>query len=174
MPPLADERQRQASQKSPQMHSDPVEIRLLSAADIAVLDHVDPDVFDNAVQPELAEQYLSTPGNLLAVATLSGVVVGMASAIAYVHPDKPLQLFINEVGVSPRAQGRGIGKRLMGALLEQGRILGCTEAWVATEVMNKPARALYTSLAGVEDPDVAVVYTWRLGSNRAGAEGGDV
>jgi ribosomal protein S18 acetylase RimI-like enzyme len=153
--------------------SDAVEIRLLSAADITVLDRVDPDVFDNPVQRELAEQYLSTPGNLLAVVTLSGVVVGMASAIAYVHPDKPLQLFINEVGVSQRVQGRGIGKRLMRALLEQGRIIGCTEAWVATEINNKPARALYASLAGVEDQEVAVVYTWQLGSNRGGVKGGD-
>lgn len=155
------------------MSSDAVEVRLLSAADIAVLDHVDPDVFDNPVQRELAEQYLSTPGNLLAVATLSGAVVGMASAIAYLHPDKPLQLFINEVGVSQRVQGQGIGKRLMLALLEQGRIIGCTEAWVATEVNNRPACALYTSLAGVEDQDLAVVYTWQLGSDRAGAKAGD-
>lgn len=155
------------------MSSDVIEVRLLSAADIAVLDHVDLDVFDNPVRREFAEQYLSTPGNLLAVATLSGVVVGMASAIAYVHPDKPLQLFINEVGVSQRVKGQGIGKRLMRALLEQGRNIGCTEAWVATEVNNKPARALYASLAGVEDQDVAVVYTWQLGSNRAGSKGGD-
>lgn len=150
-----------------------VEVRLLSAADVAVLDHVDPDVFDNPVQRELAVQYLSTPGNLLAVATLSGVVVGMASAIAYVHPDKPLQLFINEIGVSRRVQGQGIGKRLMSALLEHGRLIGCTEAWVATEVNNKPARALYVSLAGIEDQDFAVVYTWQLGSNRPGGKGGD-
>lgn len=56
----------------------------------------------------------------------------MASGIVYVHPDKPLQLFVqlfvNEVGVAGHAQGRGIGKRLVQALLERGRELGCTEA----------------------------------------------
>ena len=141
-----------------------VEVRLLTASDLAVLERVEADVFDHPIQPALAERFLSTPGNLLAVATDSGTVVGMASAIAYVHPDKPLQLFINEVGVSARVRGRGIGKRLMRALLEQGRALGCTEAWVATETGNAPARALYDSLAGTEDADHAVVYTWKLGS----------
>jgi ribosomal protein S18 acetylase RimI-like enzyme len=114
------------------MSSDTVEVQLLSAQDVAVLDHVEPDVFDFPVQRALAEQYLSTPGSLLAVATAAGVVVGMASALAYVHPDKPLQLFINEVGVSQRAQGQGIGKRLTNALLERAREMGCIEAWVAT------------------------------------------
>jgi aminoglycoside 6'-N-acetyltransferase I len=145
------------------MSSDPVEVRLLTAEDIAVLHHVDPDVFDHPVQGPLAERFLATPDNRLAVATLSGVVVGMASAIAYVHPDKPRQLFINEVGVAGRVRGQGIGKRLVRALLEEGRRMGCVEAWVATEVGNEAARALYTSLAGVEDEDHAVVYTWPLG-----------
>jgi len=145
------------------MSSDPVEVKLLTAADVAVLHHVDPDVFDHPVQGPLAERFLATPGNLLAVATLSGVVVGMASAISYVHPDKPLQLFINEVGVAERVRGQGIGKRLVRALLDEGRRMGCVEAWVATEVGNEAARALYTSLAGVEDDDHAVVYTWPLG-----------
>lgn len=153
------------------MPSDAIEVRLLTATDLAVLDRVEADVFDYPVQRALAVQYLSTPGNLLAVATLSGVVVGMASAIAYVHPDKPLQLFINEVGVSARVQRQGVGKLLMHALLERGRIMGCTEAWVATEVDNEAARALYKSLSGIEDDDRAVVYTWQLGSQGAVSNG---
>jgi ribosomal protein S18 acetylase RimI-like enzyme len=139
-----------------------IEVRLLDELDIEVFDGIDPDVFDNPVQRGLAERYLRTPGNLLAVATQSGIVVGMASAIAFVHPDKPLQLFINEVGVADRMQGQGIGKRLMHALLEQGRTMGCTEAWVATEEDNSAARALYKSVSGKEDPTHAVVYTWSL------------
>jgi ribosomal protein S18 acetylase RimI-like enzyme len=144
------------------MSADPIEIRVLGLEDLSVFEHVDPDVFDHAVQPALAERYLSTPGNLLAVALQERVVVGMASGITYVHPDKPLQLFVNEVGVAGTCRGKGIGKRLVLALLERGRELGCIEAWVATEVENAPARALYRSLEGVEDRNHAVVYTWRL------------
>jgi ribosomal protein S18 acetylase RimI-like enzyme len=153
----------------PRMLATP-EIRLLSAADLALLERVDPDVFDNPVQPELAARYLANPGNLLAVALQDGVVVGMGSAIAYVHPDKPLQLFINEVGVSERYRRQGLGKRLMHALLEHGRTMGCTEAWVATEENNAAARALYTAMNGTEDADHAVVYTWQLSSPRGRGE----
>jgi len=145
-----------------------IEIRILSATDLAVLNHVDADVFDSPVRPDLAARFLSDPGNVLAVAIQDGMVVGMASAIAYVHPDKPLHLFVNEVGVSERCQRSGLGKRLMRAVLEQGRRMGCTEAWVATEENNLAARALYTSTKGAEDLDHAVVYTWNLAG-----DGGD-
>ena len=140
----------------------PIAVRILGASDLAVLEHVDADVFDNPVRPELAAQFLANPGNVLAVAIESGVVVGMGSAIAYVHPDKPLALFINEVGVSRRCQGLGVGKRLMSALLDRGRLMGCTEAWVATEDDNTAARALYRSAGGREDSAHAVVFTWPL------------
>jgi ribosomal protein S18 acetylase RimI-like enzyme len=113
-----------------------------------------------------AAQYLSNPSNLLAVAVREGVVIGMASAIAYGHPDKPLQLFINEVGVSGRYQGQGVGKRLMQELLEYGGNLGCTEAWVATEEDNVAARALYDATSGNEESERAVVFTWKLNGHR--------
>ena len=50
----------------------------------------------------------------------------------------------------------------MHTLLEHGCIMGCTEAWVATEENNVAARALYTAVKGTEDADHAVVYTWQL------------
>jgi ribosomal protein S18 acetylase RimI-like enzyme len=150
------------------MSHEPVEVRLLSSAESAVLERVDPDVFDRPVRLDLAAQYLANPSNLLAVAIQAGLVVGMASAMAYVHPDKPLALFINEVGVSDRYQGQGLGKRLMSTLLEQGRLMGCTEAWVATEGNNKAARALYASAGGKEDPVPAIVYTWSLLGSTSG------
>jgi ribosomal protein S18 acetylase RimI-like enzyme len=86
----------------------------------------------------------------------------MASGISYVHPDKPLALFINEVGVSSRFHRRGLGRQLVSRLLETGKELGCTEAWVATELGNKPARALYESLGGIADEEHAVVYVYPI------------
>jgi ribosomal protein S18 acetylase RimI-like enzyme len=139
------------------------QIKLLTPADAAVLDRVDDDVFDLPVQAGLAALYLSDPNKLLAVAQdAQGVVVGMASGIAYMHPDKPLQLFINEVGVAARCHRQGLGRQLVQALLDRGRAMGCTEAWVATEEGNTAARALYTALGGQEDAERAVVYTYDL------------
>jgi aminoglycoside 6'-N-acetyltransferase I len=38
----------------------------------------------------------------------------------------------------------------MTALLDLGRQLGCSEAWVLTEAGNEAARALYRSAGGLE------------------------
>jgi ribosomal protein S18 acetylase RimI-like enzyme len=149
------------------------QIRLLGAHDASVLDRVDPDVFDEPVRAELAKQYLSDPHRLLAVALEEDdLVVGMASGVVYLHPDKPLQLFINEVGVAAQARRQGLARRLVQALLDHGRSLGCFEAWVATEESNTPARALYAALGGVEDAERAVVYVYPLASPDAAAKEG--
>ena len=141
--------------------------RLLTAADAAMLERVDGDVFDNAVRPDLVERYLVHPDNLLAVAIENDEVVGMATGIVYVHPDKPPQLFVNEVGVATRCHRQGIATALVKLLLERARALGCTEAWVATEEDNAAARALYRSMRGREDATRAVVYTWSLADANA-------
>src|SRR5262245_4970617 len=128
-----------------------ITIHLVTASNASLLDQVADDVFDHRVQPALMQAFLTNPTNLLVVAVADGVVIGMASGIAYVHPDKPLQLFVNEVGVSTRFQRQGIGKRLFETLLGYGEQLGCREAWVATETNNTAARALYSALGGKED-----------------------
>ncbi len=140
-------------------------IHLIDEANASLLEQVDDDVFDHEVQPALLRAFLDNPANVLVVAVVEGRVVGMATGIAYVHPDKPLALFINEVGVASRFHRQGIGRRLVSALLARGTELGCAEAWVATEVSNEPARELYAALGGVADEDHAVVYVYPLGDS---------
>ena len=89
----------------------------------------------------------------------------MASAVEYVHPDKPPQLWINEVGVAPTHQRRGIGRRLLAAILAHGRALGCTEAWLGTEEDNGSARGLYEDAGASSEP--FVLYTFPLGGDAA-------
>ncbi|HYE95159.1 MAG TPA: GNAT family N-acetyltransferase [Rubricoccaceae bacterium] len=143
-------------------------VRLLGAEDAAILDHVAPDVFDHAVDPRWAADFFADPRHHLAVALdENGCVVGIASAFHYVHPDKPPALFVNEVGVAPTHQRQGIGKQLLAALFEHGRALGCTEAWLGTEVSNAAARALYAAAGMNEDPEPFVLYTITLNPDRA-------
>jgi ribosomal protein S18 acetylase RimI-like enzyme len=137
-------------------------VRLLSVGDADSFDHVAEDVFDNATREDLIAEFLNDPRHHIAVALDGGVVVGMASAVHYVHPDKPAQLFINEVGVAPSHQRRGIASQLIARLLAHGRVLGCTEAWVAADEDNGPARALYAHVGGQEEPTRAVIYTFPL------------
>jgi aminoglycoside 6'-N-acetyltransferase I len=89
-----------------------------------VLDNVAPGVFDGAFDRCWPAEFLSDPRRRLAVAIDEGRVVGMASAIHYVHPDKAPKLWINEVRLAATYQGRGVGRRLMERLLDCGRKLG--------------------------------------------------
>ena len=137
-------------------------IRVLGPDDTAVLEQVAVDVFDNEVDPRWSAEFLADPRHHLAVALDDGQVVGMASAVHYVHPDKPPELWINEVAVAPSHHRRGIGRQLLDALFARGRTLGCQEAWVLTEQNNAAARGLYGAVGGVEAPEPVVMVTFAL------------
>ncbi len=92
-------------------------IRILTPCDAPVLDRVAPCVFDHAVDPRWTSEFLADTRHHLAVAVDADQVVGMASAVHYVHPDKPPELWINEVAVAPTHRAQGIGRRLLEALI---------------------------------------------------------
>ncbi|MEO8620084.1 MAG: GNAT family N-acetyltransferase [bacterium] len=138
-----------------------LEIRLLGPDDESVLQHVADGVFDNPVNPQWTREFLNDSRHHLAVAIHADCVVGMTSAVHYIHPDKAPQLFINEVAVAPTHQSQGIGRQLLALMLAHGRTLGCTEAWVGTEETNSYARRLYSSAAYAEEPEGFLMYTFR-------------
>lgn len=139
-----------------------VEIRLLGPDDRAVLDRVAPDVFDHPVAPRWAAEFLGDPRHHLAVALDEGVVVGFASGVHYIHPDKPPELWINEVGVAPTHRRQGIAARLLAALLDHGARLGCVQAWVLTSPANTAARQLYARAGGREAEELSVMVEFPL------------
>ena len=139
-----------------------IEIRRLGPGDEAVLSRVNPGVFDHEVDAGLAAEFLADRRHHLLVAIDGDSVVGFASGVHYVHPDKPAELWINEVGVAPSHQRQGLGKRLLEALFARGRELGCREAWVLTSPANGPAVRLYESVGGVDLADPPVMFTFRL------------
>jgi ribosomal protein S18 acetylase RimI-like enzyme len=140
-----------------------IEIRLLRAGEERILEHVDPDVFDHAIDPEAARAFLADPRLHLAVAIDDGVVVGMVSAVHYHHPDKPVpELWIDEAGVASTHQGRGLGKALLAAMFAHGRELGCAQAWVLTERTNEAALRLYRAAGGVEESETTVMLSFAL------------
>ena len=139
-----------------------VEIRLLARGDEGLLERASDEVFDNAPKADAVAEFLADPRHHVVVALEEGDVVGFASAVHYVHPDKDPELWIAEVGVVPTHRGRGLAKALMRALLDHGRALGCREAWVLTERDNGAARALYAGLDGAHVDEDVVMYSWRL------------
>lgn len=138
-------------------------ITILTAADVHVLENAAPGVFDHSVRPSLAREFLADPRHHIAVAVTDGLVVGFASAVHYVHPDKPTELWINEVGVGDDHRRQGIATRLLKALFEHGREIGCGDAWILTHRSNEAAMGLYDSVGGSEAPEEVVMFSFRLG-----------
>ncbi len=153
-----------------------IEICVVGADDAQYFECVAGGVFDNPVDPVSLARFLADPGHHLVVARDEDQVVGMISAVAYIHPDKPLQLWINELGVADNYLRRGIGRRLVAAMLDLGVALGCRDTWVATERDNEPAKRLYAAMGSKADDVVMYAFdraslgnrcysVWRLDDN---------
>ena len=138
------------------------EIKLLGAGDESILDNIAPEVFDYAIKVDMTREFLEDPRHHLVVAIDDGQVVGMATGIDYVHPDKQPEMWINEVGVASTHRRRGIARLIIEKLLSVGRDLGCKEAWVLTDRNNGAAMRLYATTGGEEAPDDQVMFTYHL------------
>lgn len=103
-------------------------------------------LFDKPIQSDLLKMFLSDERHHMAIALSETCIVGFVSAVDYLHPDKPRELWINEVGVSKPWRKMGIAKALMQRMFEHAKEIGCMEAWVLTEPDNIAANALYGSV----------------------------
>jgi aminoglycoside 6'-N-acetyltransferase I len=101
-------------------------IRVLGPDDASVLDHLAPEVFDQPISAELTREFLTDPRHHLVVAIANGDVVGMATAVHYINPDKRPQLFISEVGVSSAYRGRGIARAMLDEIVAESERAGKT------------------------------------------------
>ena len=137
--------------------------KLLSSGDEKLLEASEHGVFDHDIQPELGSHFLSDPRHHIAVAIEDSTIVGFASAVNYIHPDKPDELWINEVAVAKAFRRKGIADTLLKLLFQCGRGLGCREAWILTDESNTPANQLYSKLGGV--PKKQIMYSFELGNN---------
>lgn len=135
-----------------------VQIKQVGPGDEALFDRVAEEVFDEPVNPQRLRAYLAEPGHLMLVAVDDGLIVAQCAAVVHRHPDKVTELYIDEVGVSPEWQQRGIARRMLDRMFALGKTLGCGEAWVGTEPENIPARRLYKNLGSEAENFVMYVY----------------
>lgn len=138
-----------------------IEVRILGAHEAHLLDSIADGVFDDAIHPAWCAEFVADPRHHLAIALDGNTIVGMASGVHYLHPDKPHQLFINEAGVSEAYRCHGIGRRLLATLLSHATALGCESAWVLTESDNAAARKMYAAAGGIEIASPPVMIEFR-------------
>ena len=144
----------------------PVTVRVLGHNEAAVLANVADDVFDNAIHPQWCAEFFADPRHHLVVALDGDVVVGMASGVHYVHPDKAPELWINEVAVAPTHHNQGIGRRLVATLVAHGKAIGCHEAWVLTSPDNEPAKRMYRAAGAIPREELSLMFTYLVRPRR--------
>ena len=146
-----------------------IQVRLAGPADQALLEGAPPDVFDDPVNATATRAFLASETHHLVIAEQDGRLVGMASAVHYLHPDKPApEMWINEVSVAEPLRLQGVGNRMIDLLREHALTLGCRSMWVLTDRTNAAARALYASRGGVLDGGHTIMYEWSLGRAEQG------
>jgi ribosomal protein S18 acetylase RimI-like enzyme len=125
----------------------PFAIHHITPVNTALLDAVDPDVFDHAIDGRRLAAYASDPLHAMFVAAEDGLVVGQIRGSVHLQPDRASDLYIDNLGTAPSRQRRGIASELMRAMLAWGEAQGCTYAWVATESDNAQAKGFYAAQA---------------------------
>ena len=130
------------------------------ASNESLLQQVASDVFDRSIRADWLENCLHEPANMLLVAAENQVVVGQLLATIQQHVDAPPALYIDNLGVAPSHQRRGIARRLVQKATGIALAAGAREVWVVTEHENQAARAFYED-AGLTGRS-AVVFEGQL------------
>jgi ribosomal protein S18 acetylase RimI-like enzyme len=134
-----------------------VVVRRLGPADEREVERFAP-AFDGPIRPESATAFLAEDRHHLLVATVDGEPAGFVSAVEILHPDKPTELFLNELGVEEPFRRRGAATALLAALKELGRSRGCSAIWVLTDEANPAAMATYRRAGGVWDGERHIMF----------------
>jgi len=125
----------------------------------ALLDDVADGVFNDPLDPDRLGPYLASPGAMLILAREGDCVVGQLKAAIHLHPDKPADLYIDELVVAPTHQRRGLARRLLREAEQWARERGCADVWLATAEDNRPVHALYGRFAASKP---CLLYYWNL------------
>lgn len=123
-----------------------VKIIQLDESNMDILNNFDEDIFDEKIVPHRLSAMLSDQNHIMLVAIVENVVIGQVLAVIHRHPDKPTELYIDDLAVSEIVRRRGIATRLLEELFKIGIKRGCEEVWVAAEPDNEPAKKFYSSL----------------------------
>lgn len=137
-------------------------IRAATPDDLEGLLRMSDELFDHPPRRDWTAAFLSQPGHHMLIALDGLAVIGFVSAVRYLHPDKPPELWINEVGVVESHQRRGVGSRLLERTLSLAREHGCANAWVLTDEGNAAAKRLYVRAGGARGEPTTVLFEFPL------------
>ena len=137
-----------------------LELHWITASNAALLENVAPGVFDHDVDQARLTAYLAQPVNWMCLALHDGLVVGMLMAVIHYHPDKPTELFLDEIGTGDDWRCKGIASALIQKLFERADAEDIEEIWLGTEPDNDPANALYRKFKHEREDAVIYYFDW--------------
>ncbi len=114
----------------------------MEAADYHVLDHPRENVLDK--------------GGYIAVALWNKEPVGVCALLKM--ENAPFDYELAKMGVSPRAQGKGIGYALGLAIIEKGKAFGAKSIYIESNTRLQPALGLYRKLGFEEIEGIVTPY----------------
>lgn len=135
-------------------------IQWITSQNTHILDRVAKGTFDHAIDPARLKAYLENPANWMGVAIHEGLVVGMVMAVIHTHPDKPTELFLDEIGTGDEWRRKGIARLLMQALFDRADEEGIEEIWLGTEPDNDAANGLYQGFKHEREDAVIYYFDW--------------
>lgn len=101
-----------------------------------------------------------------ALAEIDGEIVGWLSG--YIPPDHPDTFFVWQVCVTEKARGKGLAKRLIGAVLARDVCGEVTRVQSTITSGNKPSWALFGAIAETLDTDLTRQPHFRRDTHFAG------
>ena len=122
-------------------------VKRLAPGDEAEAQRFD-EAFDATVERDLAARYLADERHHLIVAYVEDRPAGVATSIEILRPDKPPELFLNELVVIPAFRRRGVAGSLLAETKRLAADRGCIAIWVLTEEDNEGGIATYTAAGG--------------------------
>jgi len=146
------------------------EFRRLGPHDVELLLSTAPDVFDNPVNLDRARSFLVDPRNILIVAMEDGQVIGQIACVVHLHVDAPADLYIDNLGVTPDKQRRGIARELIRLAREAGRAYGISTTWLAVDPDNDVAQELYRRTGASGAP--ALMFSYEETTGPSDTDGG--
>ena len=102
------------------------------------------------------KEYILDKGGHIAIALYKDEPVGVCALIKMEHPTYDYEL--SKMGVSPLAQGKGIGWLLGKAIIDKARSLGAKSVYLESNTILTPAISLYRKLGFVKVPSQPTAY----------------
>ncbi|MBY5828407.1 GNAT family N-acetyltransferase [Rhizobium ruizarguesonis] len=125
---------------------------------VGLLENIAEEVFDQEINAQRLATYLKSSGHLMIIAVCEKQVIGQIAAYVHSHPDRASDVYIDNLGVAPPFQRRGVARRLLDEVLAWGKTLDCDQAWIVTDTENNAARALYEGRGAAAEPIVMFSY----------------